>query len=71
MRTRWDTGALSNEELVHFWVLMTQPSRLAQFCQLMPDEENCEGDTEDRLCCKDAQELLAAVPILGLLQLKR
>ena len=43
---------------------MVQPCRLAQLCQLMPDEVDCEGDAEDCLCPKDSQELLAAVAIL-------
>lgn len=49
---------------------MVQPCRLAQLCQLMPDEVDCEGDAEDCLCPKDSQELLAAVAILRLLQLE-
>ena len=49
---------------------MAQACRLAQLCQLMPDEVDCEGSAEDCLCCKDAQELLAAVAVLRLFQLE-
>lgn len=55
---------------MHFWVLMALPGRLAQLRQLMPDEVDGKGDAEDCLGPEDAQELLAAVGVLGLLKLE-
>lgn len=69
-RTWRDPRALPNQQLMHFGVLMALPGGLAQLCQLMPDEIDGEGNAEDCLGCKDAQELLAAVGVLGLLELE-
>ena len=55
---------------MHFWVFMVLPCRLAQLCQLMSDEVDCKRDAEDCLGCKDPQELLAAVSVLGLFKLE-